>query len=160
MVLPPPPLENGTCDMFLDDGDAVVLDEGDNVLQAQVGTSRSGNVLSCPIYQEYIPRDPMLEKEKLEKGRPKEIQVVLGWTTNTRALQASLPYAKQRAWDKDINQLIEAGGTNCRDLRKMLGRLNHAATVLPLARLYLGRFYAKLKRFRNDFYSIDWNASY
>jgi hypothetical protein len=122
--------------MFLDNSDAVVLDEGDNILRAQVGTSCSVDVLSRPIHREVLRRDPMLEKENLDKGRPKEIQVVLGWTTNTSKPQGSLPYAKQR------------------------GRLNHAATVLPLAQFYLGRFYAKLKCFRNDcFYSIAWNAS-
>jgi hypothetical protein len=159
MVLPPP-RPFGVSDMFVDDGHTVTVDLNNCTQRAQVGMFASVNALALPVQLEHIPRKPILQGDKtLNLGRRQEIKLVLGWIINTRTLVASLPPEKQAVWTADIQTTITANNISKKNLEKMLGRLSHTATVIPMARLYLGWFYHKLKHFHNDFHTARWNES-
>jgi hypothetical protein len=139
----------------------VAVDIGNNVMRAQVAVFTSVDTLAqANFLEEYIACDPMLEGEKTNVlGRLQEIKLVLDWFVNTRRLLASLPLEKYAAWTSDLETALAFKGTNKKSLEKLLSRLSHAATVIPLACFYLGHFYFKLNLFDSDFKSISWNKS-
>ncbi|KAI2499964.1 hypothetical protein MHU86_14538 [Fragilaria crotonensis] len=99
--------------------------------------------------EESFPRDDLLAVSKfLAEARPSERKVILGWVINTRSLVISLPADKHRAWVDDLRKMRRSPG--CRASSKMLestvGRLNHAAYVIPNARHFLGRLYRASER--------------
>jgi hypothetical protein len=52
----------------------------------------------------------LLSPSKLQaEGAPAEIQIVLGWTINTRNLLLSLPADKFKAWSDDLLVIIDVG---------------------------------------------------
>jgi hypothetical protein len=56
---------------------------------------------------EPVPRRENLSGPKLEaEGTPAEVQIVLGWEMNTRALLVLLPFDKFVAWTSDISDTI------------------------------------------------------
>jgi hypothetical protein len=149
MVLPPPQ-EYGSSDAFLDDINTIVVDMHNYCDRAMQAVYQSVEVIGRPMFQEHIPRDPLKERKKtLIQGNPCEIKLFLGWVCNYRALMVSLPADKQRAWSADIQSTIDAGYISKKNLERLIGRLSHAATVIPMARFYLGRFYSKLAKFKD-----------
>jgi hypothetical protein len=77
---------------------------------------------------EPIARRPLLSPSKLEaEGAPAELQIVLGWELNTRALTLLLPNDKFTAWIQDIVVTISAETILFGELESLVGRLNHAA---------------------------------
>ena len=96
-------------------------------------------------------KEPVFRREQLSlskllaEGTPKEIQIVLGWLINTRLLTMSLPNDKYLAWKKDIQKLIDHGDVTKEELESVIGRLNHASYVLPLARHFLSGLQERLK---------------
>ena len=89
---------------------------------------------------EPIPRRPILSPAKLAaEGAPAEIQQVLGWTINTRTLMISLPTTKFTMWTDDIHRILMARRSSTDLLSTIEGRLNHTATILPMARHFLTR---------------------
>lgn len=147
MVLPPP-REYGAADMFVDDGNCLVLDESNRVTRALVAVLKSVAAIMRPCAFEHITRDPPLEAHKTNVlGKPKEIQLILGWICNFRSLNVSLPPEKGAAWTIAIESVLAQGSISKNQLEVIIGRLSHTATVIPLSRFYLGRFYSKLQRF-------------
>jgi hypothetical protein len=55
-----------------------------------------------------------------------------------------LPGDKFIAWSVDIAEILPAGTVTFGDLESCVGRLNHAAYVIPLSRHFLGRLYARI----------------
>jgi hypothetical protein len=55
---------------------------------------------------------------------------ILGWIIDTRRLLISLPPKKFKRWNKELGEIIH---------KSVIGRLNHAASVCPLMRYFLGR---------------------
>ena len=94
---------------------------------------------------EPIPRRQILSPEKLAaEGSPAEIQQVLGWTIDTRRLTVSLPKKKFDMWTGDIKRIQKARRASTELLATIEGRLQHAASILPMARHFLTRL-RKLK---------------
>ena len=88
-------------------------------------------------------------KEKSE-GSLEETRVVLGWLYNTRTLCVSLPNPKFIAWTKTIQDIISKYKTKAKNLETLMGRLNHTASIIPLARHFLARtmyFYSNINAF-------------
>jgi hypothetical protein len=105
MMVLPPPRAFGQAEMFLDNGDCIVVDMANNVVRPQVGVKISIDTLGRPINQEVLPRDPLIEGTKTDElGNPNEIQLYLGWIHNYRALTVSLPADKCQAWKLDISK--------------------------------------------------------
>ena len=95
--------------------------------------------------QESLPRDPLLSVKKfLAEARSSELKVVLGWLIDTRRFLISLPLDKFTAWTISLTILATEPRVSRELLRTTLGRLNHAAYVVPLSRHFLGRLYEAL----------------
>jgi hypothetical protein len=89
---------------------------------------------------EPIPRRENISETKLiAEGTPAEEQIVLGWALETRRLIVRLPGDKFIAWSVDIAEILRTGTVTFGDLEACVGRLNHAAYVIPLSRHFLGR---------------------
>jgi hypothetical protein len=137
------------CDCFVDD-----------VIQAFLDTPRNRRILPSIVpfvagiffrphagEAEPVPRRPIFSPEKqAAEGTPAELQVVLGWLLDTRRLLLALPDDKFRAWSDDIQTVIESGVVTAQDLETIVGRLNHASHVLPLARHFLPRLRRRSQR--------------
>jgi hypothetical protein len=94
---------------------------------------------------EPVPRHKNVFVDKyVAEGTPAEDQIVLGWVLDTRLLFVILPADKLVAWVADIHQLVEAGRSSLGDLHSLIGRLNHAAYVIPLSRHFLGQLRDRL----------------
>jgi hypothetical protein len=63
---------------------------------------------------------------------------------DTRRLLLSLPTDKFDAWMHDITNILTSGKTTFGGLDTTVGRLNHAAYVIPLARHFLNRLQSGL----------------
>ena len=89
---------------------------------------------------EPIPRRPILSPNKLAaEGAPAEIQQVLGWNIDTRRMKISLPNDKFVMWIADIRRIQHARRSSTALLATVEGRLNHTASILPMARHFLTR---------------------
>ena len=89
---------------------------------------------------EPVPRDDLLSLNKLlSEGSLLEVQTVLGWEINTRTLTISLPSDKYSEWTAQIKTILDFNSVSPKDLESLIGRLNHAAFVIPLSRHYLNR---------------------
>ena len=87
---------------------------------------------------EPVPRNDLVALNKLlAAGSPSEIKTVLGWDIDTRRLLVSLPDDKFEEWCAQIQKAIDSKSISPSDLESLIGRLNHAAFVIPLSRHYL-----------------------
>ena len=94
---------------------------------------------------EPIPRRPILQPKKLlAEGTPAFRQIVLGWLLDTHKLSISLPFDKFTAWTNDIQQILDNKASTFANLESLIGRLNHAAFVIPLSRHFLHRLRSRL----------------
>jgi hypothetical protein len=125
-------------DAFIDDLIAAMLDLPGN-RYAHLAVPTAIHCTSRPLSEkEPLPRKPNLSQTKLEaEGTPQEQQHVLGWYLGTRSLAVSLPMDKYRAWDRDLDMMLSARKTTFAELESTVGRLNHAAYVIPLARHFI-----------------------
>ena len=142
-VLVPPPTIGGKVDGFIDDLINVFIDNPVNCARQPHVVPLAMHVTSRPHAgdnEEPLPRRPILSIPKLiAEGRPEEVQIVLGWTIDTRRLRISLPTDKYRAWSSDLKLFREARRCSHSELETLVGRLNHTAYVLPSARHFLNR---------------------
>jgi len=92
-----------------------------------------------PIHSyEPTTRDDLLAFDKtLAEGAPEEVKTVLGWIINTRSFSLSLPIDKRDTWVTDIHRLLAKPTLTYDDIKSTIGRLNHAAYVIPSARAFL-----------------------
>jgi hypothetical protein len=94
---------------------------------------------------EPVPWRENLSAPKVEAGgTPAELQIVLGWEMGTRQLLVILPFDKFVAWTEDVGKAVRTGRITLGELFTLVGRLNHASYVIPLARHFLGRLRQRL----------------
>ena len=143
MTILVPPTRGGKVDGFIDDLINVFLDTPENCARQPHVVPLAMHVTSRPHAgddDEPLPRRPILSAPKLTaEGSPAEVQVVLGWRIDTRRLEVSLPEDKFIAWTNDIRAARTNPTTARKELEQLLGRLNHASYVIPLARHFLSR---------------------
>ena len=87
-----------------------------------------------PSHDETILSIPKLKA----KGSRDERQIVLGWMIDTYLLLFHIPEDKFVAWMVDLETIIRDQRCSHADLDSLVGRLNHAAMVTPMARHFLG----------------------
>jgi hypothetical protein len=148
-----PTTVTGRTDSFIDDLVRVFLDTETNRATQPHAVPLAIFVANRPHAgdEEPIPRRENLSGPKLEaEGTPAEIQIVLGWELNTRLLLVILPFDKFIAWTSDITDAIRKRTITLGELHSMVGRLNHAAYVIPLSRHFLGRLRQRLHFIRNN----------
>jgi hypothetical protein len=131
-----PPDINGRIEIYIDDGITVIPDIGNNRIRGANAMGLALHTICRPVSpNEPIPRDDCLSLSKLaEEGIMSETAVILGWRVNTRSLSISLPLDKFNPWRQDISDIIKNKNAPLEDLECTLGRLNHAASILPLSR--------------------------
>ena len=91
---------------------------------------------------ESFPRDDLLAASKfLAEAKASERKTILGWDVNTRSFKVSLPMDKRLAWVNELRRLRSMPGrrAHAKELETTMGRLSHAAYVVPNARPFLGR---------------------
>ena len=128
-------------DCFIDDIIDCHLGSAENLVRAPHIVQMAVHVLSRPHGGddlEPVPRKPLLGPDKLEaEGRSSEIQVVLGWEIRTRSFEVRLPHDKYSAWVADVQALRGATSVLQSELESLVGKLNHAASIIPLSRHFL-----------------------
>jgi hypothetical protein len=136
-------------DSFIDDLIRVFLDTPRNRAREPHAVPLAIHVTSRPDAgdAEPIQRRELVSQPKLiAEGGPAEVQIVLGWTLNTRALLlALLPIDKFEAWSSDLKSIIAQRRGTFRELETAVGRLNHVACIIPLSRHFLNRVRLRLK---------------
>ena len=129
------------CDCFIDDIINCHLDTVENRKKAGHLVQLAVHVMGRPHAGdsvEPVPRRPLLGPEKLEaEGRSCERQVILGWEVRTRSFIVRLPDDKHRAWKDDLNRVTMQKSARTKELEALIGRLNHAAQIIPLSRHFL-----------------------
>jgi hypothetical protein len=99
-------------------------------------TSRPHAGAAEPITRRDILSGPKL----IAEGTPAEEQIVLGWLIDTHRLQLKLPADKFDAWMQDLISLRTSRVITYEGIDSLVGRLNHVAFIIPLARHFLTRF--------------------
>jgi hypothetical protein len=101
----------------------------------------------------------LLSAPKLEaKGIPAEVHIVLGWTLNTRLLMIILPTDKFGSWSGDLQAITAAQRLPYGDLESTLGRLNHVAYLILLARQFLNKLRSRLHTCRHKNQELTLNG--
>jgi hypothetical protein len=99
--------------------------------------------------EESLPRDALIALSKfLAEARASETKTILGWEVNTRSMTVSLPSVKHLAWKTELRSMRMRPGrrATAKELESTIGRLNHAAYVVPNSRHFLGRLYRASER--------------
>jgi hypothetical protein len=137
-------------DGFIDDLICVFLDTPANCERAPHAVPLAMHVTSRPHagdHVEPIKRRNILSLPKLlAEGTPDERQIVLGWMLDAHLLLVQLPEDKFQAWFADVDLSIRKHGCSQADLDTLIGRLNHASVIMPMARHFLGRLRDRLDR--------------
>jgi hypothetical protein len=140
------PLEKiGKSDVYIDDVCTVgVLRDGDETKELKLKSSvlLAMELVGRPISEdEPIPRDPFPSVDKLlSEAGLSEVKCLLGWILDTRRLRVRLHTEKHAQWTNQLLELTSGKSlTSKKVLEVTLGRLNHAASILPLARHFLCR---------------------
>jgi hypothetical protein len=148
MALSIPTEVTARSDSFIDDLIRVFLDTPRNrerephaVPLAIHVTSRPHAGSAEPIKRREIVSNPKL----IAEGAPAEVQILLGWTLNTRTLLVILPPDKFEAWTSDLQGIITERKGTYGQLETTIGRLNHAAYIIPLSRHFLNRIRLRLR---------------
>lgn len=160
MLLPPPHPE-GMTDVFVDDVSTLFLDTPENCARAPAAVPLAIHVISRPIANdEPIPRENVLSCDKLSaEGAPSETKTILGWHLDFRRLLITLPPDKHQSWSNDIHGIITKQSCTKKELEQLVGRLNHAAQILPLARFFLSRLRHKHEHAKYDRCTVYFNRS-
>jgi hypothetical protein len=144
-----PDLERvGKSDVYVDDICLVgLLSDKESEHRLKNNILLALEIVGRPISpSEPLPRDELASKSKLlaEAGLS-ESKCMLGWDINTRTLRINLPTEKYTIWSLQINEILSKKGRSTKQiLEVVIGRLNHAASIIPLARHFLSRMYASL----------------
>jgi hypothetical protein len=136
-----PPNDAGKCDVFLDDYLLATPDFGDQADRAAVLLPLIISLLARPPdTNDPLERETLLSLKKfLAEGCPEEEKLMLGWLMNTRKLLVQLPDNKLKNWTAAIKRILKTGKVSPKELDTIVGRLNHAAGILPVARHFMGR---------------------
>jgi hypothetical protein len=135
-------------DSFIDDLIRVFLDTPLNREREPHAVPLAIHVTSRPHAgdKEPVKRREIVSNPKLvAEGGPAEDQIVLGWTLNTRTLLVILPHDKFEAWSNDLRVIIAERRGTFGQLETTVGRLNHAAYIIPLSRHFLHRIRLRLR---------------
>ena len=138
----------GRTDSFIDDLIRVFLDTPEAREREPLIVPLAIHVTCRPHAGEHepVPRRPLLSEAKLiAEGTPAEVQIVLGWDLDTHRLLLLLPFDKHTAWLSDLGPIVESRRVTFGELETVLGRLNHAGYIIPLARHFLSRLQHRLR---------------
>jgi hypothetical protein len=148
MAVQVPTIVTGRSDSFIDNLIRVFLDTPWNRAREPHAVPLAIHVTSQPHAgsAEPIKRCELMSKPKLiAEGGPVEDQTVLGWILNTRSLLIILPFDKFEAWSCDLKAIIADRKETFGQLETTVGRLNHAAYIIPLSWHFLNRIRLRIR---------------
>jgi hypothetical protein len=130
----------GNIDCFIDDLPGVGLDTPAHVIRLPGAILLAIELFTRQYVNFPLPRDEMISITKLiaELGMSEQ-KIILGWLYDSRRLLISLPREKYLAWSNQVKDLLRRKRSNHNELKTLVGRLDHAAGVLPLARHFMER---------------------
>ena len=142
------PEHNLMCDEYIDDGVMFGIDLPTN----RIKLTHAGPIITRSIFRDAgedhdMNWDPALSIDKLKAElAPSTTKKVLGWLLDTDNLRMFLPQDKSLDWINSINSLLQKGHTTTKELESLIGKLNHAAHIIPLSRYFLSRLRFRLKK--------------
>ena len=77
----------------------------------------------------------------LGEGALSEAQIALGYEISTIELIISLLDDRFIKRSAELTQLISNGSISSKELESLIGRLNHAAIIIPVPRHFLNRLF-------------------
>jgi hypothetical protein len=149
-------------DGFIDNLITTFLDTEKNISREPHSVPLAIHATSHPHAgtSERITRRGILAQAKLiDEGTPAKIQIILGWLMDTRRLLLLLPDNKHKTWRAEILLILSDRSSTFGDLESTMGRLNHAAYVIPMSRHFLNRIWNRIKRRRPKKQQIDLHQS-
>lgn len=98
-------------------------------------------ILFRPVHEdEPISRSDILSKAKLiAEGMLAERKTFLGWIIDSRQMRVFLPKLKTLRWINEIDSILSSERVKSKQLESVIGKLNHAAFIIPLSRYFLNR---------------------
>jgi len=153
MIVEPKVERFGKSDVYLDDICLVgVLSDDESERRLKNSILLAMEVVGRPMNKnEPLPRDDLASKSKLlaESGLSEQ-KCLLGWEFNTRELHIKLSNEKHQTWSSQIKDILDKKGrTTKRSLEVTIGRLNHTASIIPMARHFLSRMYFSLSKMKD-----------
>jgi hypothetical protein len=134
-------------DEFIDDLITVFLDNPTDLERAPHTVPLAMHITIRPHAgkDEPVTRQNILADHKLiVQGLTGETQIILGWNIKTKQLMIALSIDKFDAWLGELHKMIKLQRTTFGNLESTVGRRNHVAYVIPLARHFLTQTQAKL----------------
>ena len=92
------------------------------------------------------------------EGQLSTSKEILGWTIDSIKFRIFLPKLKFIAWSKEIDNIISSTAIKAKDLECLIGKLNHAAYILPFSRYFLTRLRYRQKQAEKFFTSTLSNS--
>lgn len=80
------------------------------------------------------------------EGAPAEEQIVLGWMIDIHLIRLRLPPDKYEAWTRELTALRSGHVITYEGADSLVGKLNHTAFLIPLARHFLTRLRGLIDR--------------
>jgi hypothetical protein len=128
-------------DIFIDDLISIILDDGAGCTRGAASSLLAIHTVGRPL----ADREPVLrneltaEKKLIAESLLEEVKTTLGWLLDTRRLLISLPMDKFSEWSASIHFMVIMEYCRYDDLDTLVGRLNHACFIIPLARHFMSR---------------------
>ena len=94
----------------------------------------------------------------IAEGAPKEVHVCLGWTMDTRRLLVSLPFHKFKAWDGEIEQVLERSSISHEGLKSIIGKLENVILIVKMGRHFMNHLYALEMRIDGESHNFQINV--
>lgn len=100
---------------------------------------------------EPVPRKETLSLPKLKaEGTPGEMMMIMGWWLDNRRLLLRLLDDEFAAYSQEVQEILDQGRINGKDLKSIIGKFVHASYAVPLSRHYLDNFRLKLKSLKEN----------
>ena len=153
LIVDVPVNDIGMSDIYIDDIFTACLDlpESDNIKRLEHAALLSIDVVARPLLEEEpLPREFLAALAKLlAEAGPEETKTMLGWFLDLRRLIISLPENKARAWNQEIDEMLEEGKTQAKRLERNIGRFVNIGMILPYVHHFLSRCRTLLRKAQN-----------
>ena len=135
------PDEDSYMDGYIDDLLSIILEYERLILRAVHAVPLMCYLFFRPVHPlEPIERSDIIGTIKLiAEGGLSEVKTFLGWIIDTRSMRVLLPKLKAMKWIDEIDQVINSNKVKAKTLERLIGKLNHAAFVIPFSRYFLNR---------------------
>jgi hypothetical protein len=153
MIVNPEVEKVGKSDVYVDDICLVgVLKDEKSELKLKNSILLALEIVGRPINK----REPLVCKELASKSKLlaesglSETKCMLGWEFNTRELNIKLSDKKFSIWSHQIQDILnDRGKISKKMLEVVVGRLNHAASIILILRHFLSRLHFHLSKMKD-----------